>query len=77
MTLRVLALSTLVALLGCESGTTGPSREDGGGMTEIEDRLKEFIGASVTSAVTVLDAKFGSLISQTASEIFFLIFAKL
>ena len=36
MTLRVLALSTLVALLGCESGTTGPSREDGGGMTDVD-----------------------------------------
>ena len=39
------------------------------GMTELEERLKAYIEASVTSAVTVLDAKFGALITKTCDDL--------
>ena len=39
------------------------------GMTELEERLKAYVEASVTSATTLLDAKFGSLITKTCDDL--------
>ena len=38
-------------------------------MDELEERLKAYIEASVTSATTLLDAKFGSLITKTCDDL--------
>ena len=39
------------------------------GMTELEERLKAYVEASVTSATTLLDAKFGALITKTCDDL--------